>query len=65
MIFTVRIEEVVVPITWKNFLFRIRTLGTSIRTENTEEVPYERTVQHCSFSPLNQRMYHVAKQATW
>ena len=65
MISTVRIGEGFLPMTWNNYLFRIRTLGTSIRTENTEEVPSERTVQHCYVPPLSQRMYHVAKQATY
>ena len=48
-----------------NFNFRIHTLGTSVCFEKTEEDPSERTVQHCSFQTVNQRMYHVAKKATY
>ena len=51
--------------TWINPPFRMRTLGTSVRTENTEEVPSERTVQHCYVQPANHRMNHVDKQYTW
>ena len=31
---------------WKTSPFRMWTLGTYVRTQNTEEVPSERTVQH-------------------
>ena len=47
--------------TWNNLPLRINILETSVRTENIEEVPSEGTVQYCSFQPVNQRMYHVAK----
>ena len=49
----------------KNFAFKIWTLGTSVRLEKTEEVPSERTVQTFSVQTVNQRMYHVAKKATY
>ena len=35
-ILTVRIKEGVLPKTWNNFPFRIRTLGTSVHNEVTE-----------------------------
>ena len=60
MIRTIQIGEGVVPITWNNFLFSMWTLGTLVLTENTEEVPSERTIQHCSVQPVVQRMYHLA-----
>ena len=47
--------------TWNNSPIKMQTLVTSVSTENTEEVPSERTVQHCSVQPENQRMYHVDK----
>ena len=42
----------------------MRTLGTYVRNEKTEEVPFERTVQHRYVKPVNQRMYHVANKST-
>ena len=54
-------EEGVVPKTQNKSPLKMQILGTSVRTENTEEFPSERTSQHCSVQPVNQMMYHVAK----
>ena len=51
--------------TWNKSHFRMRMLGTSLRTENTEEFLSERTVQNCYVQPVNQRMNNVAKKTTY
>ena len=50
---------------WNKPPFRMRTLGTSVRTGKTEEVPSERAVQHGSVQLANQSMYHVSEKAKW